>query len=424
MQPRHGSTKTLLAVAAGASLMLAASLATAADEPAKRKEGRYFVELAEIMLSSDQFDVDVATIDPDGVRNGGEPYEEIAKLSAWSAEAPAVTIGLNRPSGKTTFSATTLDFDRRAAFIPQNFDDESKTVFSHFIPPGIVFQRQGVPPGTIRLDDDYVPNMGTERVFLRSIDFKSLDLTLEHNIVENKRFRLRWLAGLKYAQFEHTFAHAVAFAKEISATDPREEHQDFFFLNSKVETHGLGPKLGLASRWLLDEKKKWSIDARFDVAAIPEKTTALYEVRMVDSSGEEVIIILPNFDFRFQVPEGPVIPGLGEPNAIPPFANSVQQEDFTKLTWLATGRMGFRYRPKSFVTLGLDLWQMRWHGLLSQAGMIDTVHRSGRYEVLRGDPSNPDPQLQDTATLVRVPRFSQREDFVFDGVSLNLTFDF
>jgi hypothetical protein len=383
------------------------------------------VELAEIMMSSEQFDVDVATIDPDGVRTGADPYEELAVLSDWAAEAPAITIGINRPSGKTAFSATFYDFDVKSAFIPPNFNDTSKTVTSHFIPPGIVFQRESAPPGTIRIDDDYVPNMGAERVFIRALDYKSLDLTLEHNIFENKKFRLRWLGGLKYAQFENVFAHGLAFAKEINANSPREESQDFFFLNTKVETHGLGPKLGLASRWLLDEKKKWSIDARFDVAALPERTTALYEFRMVDDSAEGIEFSpAPGQIFRFRLTEGPVIPGLGEPVSNPVFAAQVVQGDFTKLTWLATGRMGFRFRPKNFVTVGLDLWQMRWHGLLSQSGVIDTVHRSGRYEILRGDPLNPVPQLQFDAPILRVPRFTQREDYVFDGVSLNLTFDF
>ena len=36
----------------------------------------------------------------------------------------------------------------------------------------------------------------------------------------------------------------------------------------------------------------------------------------------------------------------------------------------------------------------------------------------------PDPQLRDSESIIHVERFSKREDFTFDGVSLNLKFDF
>ena len=89
-----------------------------------------------------------------------------------------------------------------------------------------------------------------------------------------------------------------------------------------------------------------------------------------------------------------------------------------------SGVVGFVSRE-----FGLDVWQQRWMNVLSNAGMLVTINNEGTFDYLEpitgptGGP-NPDPQLQDAEALLNVPRFTEREDFVFDGINLNLSFQF
>jgi hypothetical protein len=397
------------ALAALAASLLAGRPAAAQETSAKRTEGRYFVQLSEILLSTEDFDVAMGTFDEGGPGSGTdvERLDAILSDDAWSN--PSVTIGLNRPSGKTAMSITYLAFGISDGRLRQDITIPENVVHSTLIAPGIVFMRQ--EPGA--------PNWANEMLFDRSIDLKLGDFTVEQNIFENERFRLRWLGGLRYAQLRQGLGQFVSFAPEVGSSAGFEsELQDFYTVLSLVSTHGFGPKAGLGLRWLLDEKKRWSLEGSLDLALIPESTRVTYEVSMIDNGIFDPI----NPDDR-EI-GSPVIPGLERNGA--PFRATVEQDGFTEATWMAQGRLGFRFKPKSFFSVGLDVWQLRWHDVLSQMGAIADVHELATYEqhIPSGSPLPADPQLRDTESVIHVPRFARREDFAFEGVSINLLFDF
>lgn len=450
MSRRHADHALRVNLLVTALLLSAAAAGSAASAdpaaPSKRSEGHYFVELSEIMLTTRDFDVAVATVDPGGPGFGPGPSEAVAELSKWNAEAPRVTIGLNRPNGKTQISLSVFDFDLVSQKVPQSFEDQTNVTTSHFLPPGWVFQYHADSPGfgDPSSDDDYVPNWGTEFAFIRRVDFRQADLTYAHNLYENKRLRLRWLGGLRYAQLEQKFSHAMAHAKEFfpavvfggEVVLRQLEFQDFLFVQSEVSTQGLGPKTGLAFKLWPDKSQRWSIEATADIALIPEATNARYGINAVDGA-TRVSPTSRDCDgdgFTDRVissgNERPIIPGLvftnlvANPDDPEEFAAEARQSDFRESTYLATGQIGFRFKPKPFFTIGLDLWTMRWMNVLSQTGVVDTVHREATYEYYYGDLCSTDPQLQSGQGVVHVPRFDQRETFAFEGISLNLGFEF
>lgn len=400
-------TAAVVALAAG---LLAAGPAAAQGGAVKRTEGRYFVQLSEILLSSEDFDVAMGTFDEGGPGRGAEVERLDAIVSDDTWSNPSVTIGLNRPSGKTAMSITYLAFSISDGRQRQDITIPDNVAHSLLIPPGVVFMRQ--EPGA--------PNWANEIVYNRSIDFKLGDFTVEKNIFENERFRLRWLGGLRYAQLRQGLSHFVSFAPEVGTYFGTEaELQDFYTMSSLVSTHGFGPKAGLAARWLLDkEKKRWSIEGALDLAIIPESARVTYDVSMVDNG------LFDPLDPNEREIGSPVMPGLERNGA--PFRAGVEHDGYTQTTWMAQGRLGFRFKPKSFFAVGLDVWQLRWHDVLSQIGAISDVHELATYEQIipTGDPLPSDPQLRDAESVIHVPRFARREDFVFEGVSINLLFDF
>lgn len=429
-------------------LLATAALAAApsAQAQSKRAEGRYFVELAEIMLSTEDFDVAFAEDDHLGPRRGDPAVPVVAETPRGHLETPMVTIGLNRPSGKSAFSMTFHDFDMGDQRVPSAFDREGYVTTSNLLPPGVAFQRQAQPssarPGS--RDDDFIPNWGTDWAFQLKVDHQMTDFTYERNVYENERFRLRWQGGLRYGRLKQTFGHAMAFAPEqgLTGSDTIQtvERQDFFFVTSNIDTRGLGPKFGLDARWLLDGAKKWSVEAAADFAVLPESTNVAYRINLADASSEAPSALIVQVGSEF-VPIGidqeqPAIPGISEGlrDQLPPFAAAVNQSGFTENVILATGRVGFRYQANDYFGIGLDLWQMRYLNVLSNTGVLSTVNREGTFEFIDrvlgpaapGEPprASLDPQLQSPNSIVRVPRFDEREDFVFDGLNLNLSFQF
>ena len=92
----------------------------------------------------------------------------------------------------------------------------------------------------------------------------------------------------------------MAFAKQHGRVDVNipgqfqsssnvQENQDFLLVMSNVTTKGIGPLFGLDGRWLLDKNKKWSIDARVDVAYIPETTETSYSLNLIDATAEVIV---------------------------------------------------------------------------------------------------------------------------------------
>lgn len=425
--------------------LLATALALPAvsqDAPPKRSEGTYFVELAEIMLNTEDFDLLFAEDDPLGPRAGGPATDVIAATPRNHFEAPTFTLGLNRPSGKSAISLSFQDFDMKSQRIPNNFDREGFVTTSTLLPPGVAYQRQARPLrrfGT-SLDDDFIPNWGSDWAYRLQISAQVSDFTYEHNAFENENFRLRWLTGLRYGKLSQDFANGVAFAKEFGpagfGSSTVREEQDFLLIMANVSSAGLGPKIGLDGRWLIDKNKKWSIEARADIAFLPETTSADYEVNMIDASPELVIRRIEegesiSITIR-PANEPPVTPGLPTEALLSfsqPFAATVSQQDFTEMMMLATGRVGFRYQATSHISVGLDVWQQRWMNVLSNTGMLATINSDATFDYIPSQPGpggglNPDPQLQFDQAVIHVPRFSQREDFVFDGINLNLSFQF
>lgn len=413
---------------AALSVLLAAP-AVAQDGPVKRAEGRYFIEAAEIMFRANDFDAVVAGEDPDGFLGPAGAQERVSKLSEWDLQQPKMTFGLNRP-GKTSFSFTVHDYEMSDKLIPKTFDvDENHVVTTPLLPPGIVFQRQH--PGAVTsngiLDDDFVPNWGEIYAFVNRFDYKSLEFSIHHVVYENKSFRARFVGGLRYAELLQQLGFRMGFAEEglgLGSFVTR----DFFSVEAGVQTHGIGPHVGLDLAAFAGKKKKWAFVARGDVAMIPETTSAHYALSLVDNSIET---IFENFgtpanpDIRSRSNrERPVMPGMELPKLGGDTFNAiVRQNDYTDQTWLIEGTVGFRYQVTRAVSVGLEGWHMSWLNLVSRDGIFDSIHEQATYEQIQPI-DNPDPQLRETESVIHVPRFSQRGDVSFDGVSLNLRFEF
>jgi hypothetical protein len=422
------------------ALLMACALAAPAlaqdEAPRKRDEGRYFVELTEIMLTPLDFDRIMADVDPDGPAGPAAKKEVDAVLSDPLLGAPRVTIGLNRPSGKTAFFISYLDFDPNVGRIPAETDVPGQVVTSAFLPPGIVFQRQrpGLFGSDGAVDDDFVPNWGEQYGFIRRLTLKTTQAGVLHNIYENKHLRFRWIGGLRHASLSEKSSVGLIYHREGVTFGPGP--QDFAQIVSKATTHGIGPDIGLAFRELVGKKKKWSFDGSADVTLIPESTTASYAMRLVDASGETNCIDTdPDPDpLRVRIVcdsnvERPAMPGLPV-NAGGPIGNTsefdalVHQVDFTEITWLAQAQLGFRYQVTDTFTFGFDWWGMTWMNLLSEPGIVDTINEQATYEQFRPSTASTDPALRDFESVIHVPRFSERHDVSFDGFALNLKFEF
>jgi len=419
-----------LSLSALVATCLLVAPAFADDEaPAKRDEGRYFVELTEIMLSPLDFDRIVADVDPDGP-GGPAPREEIdATLSDPRLGSPRVTIGLNRPSGKTSIFISYQDFDPNVSRLPRELRAPGQVVTTDYLPPGIVFQRQrpGLP---LESNDDFVPNWGEEYGYVRRVAFKTTQAGVQHNIFENKNVRLRWIGGLRHASIVEKSTSGLIYSPEGSLPNSP-EMQDFAQIQSEASTHGIGPDVGLVFRGLLGKKKKWSLDGSFDVALIPESTTGSYHARFVDSEVTCIDIIPDPLIVAitcFASVERPLMPGLDAPagptGLASAFDGRVQQQDFTEVTWLAQAQLGFRYQVNDTFTFGFDWWGMTWMNLLSEPGIVDTINEEATYEQFYPSEESTDPALRDVESVIHVPRFSERHDVAFDGIALNLKFEF
>ncbi len=402
---------------AAATLLAAAVTARADDPPSKRSEGKYYIQLSEVMLSSDQFDVAMGHIQPTGAR-ASEPGEDVvAELSHLQKSSPRFCMGLNRPSGKTALEFSMFNVVLADDRIPVNFDTADQTATTTLLPPGVIYQRQLI------LTPDWVPNVGDELAFIRRMDYKSAGVTLLHNIKEGKLYRLRWLGGLKYAEIDRSTGVRMSFLPEILPSQFDDTtSQDFFSSEGVTNTHGFGPNLGMDGRFILDKKrKKWSIEARGEVAMIPETSTASYAISMVDF--RPFYFHFGNITIISTEAGAPIIPGLGS-HTSESFNAQIGYQDYTSMTSLMEGRIGFRFHPSKFFTVGLDVWQLRWNNLLSDVGVLDTVHRQASYEQVGGDSNASDPQLRDVESIIHVPRFTTRDNVVLDGFALDMKFDF
>lgn len=409
-------------------LSLAAPPALADDPPPKRAEGRYFVEAAEIMLRANDFDMVMADI----AQPGGSTTTEVAELSKLNLDQPKIIFGLNRP-GKTTFQVAVHDFELSSERIPQTFDDSGEQIVTTpLLPPGIVFQRQrpgppGGPPLEEAEEQDFVPNWGEEIGYIRRMDYRSMDLAVHRTAFENKSFRVRWIAGLRYAELQQKSSMRMAHAEEAGRAGS--EVRDFASVQASVKTQGIGPHAGLAARYVLGEKKKWAFSGQADLAFLPESTAVRYGLSLVDTSAElwcvDIDPALNVVVLQCGNVERPLIPGLG-PDRVPgdSFNAVVRQTDFTENTWLFEGTVGVRYSITRGISIGVEGWHLRWMNILTDAGVIDQIHEEATYAVNAGNPLALDPQLRDTESIIRVPRFNRREDVSFDGISFNLRFEF
>lgn len=397
-------TRLLPAVIAAAVLAVPPPTVAADEERSKRTEGRYFVELSEIFLSAEDFDIEIAEVDPGGPGAGAEAFVVAAEQDAGEPISPRVTIGLNRPGGKTTFSASLLDFDLESKRRRDDFDTVENVVTPLLLPPGIGFVREaGFASG--------FPNWANEFTFNRAFDLKMAEFTVERNVFENERFRLRWLAGLRFAQLDQGLESLTTYTPVVFRDGGvRFSLQDFLTVSSSVTTNGFGPKAGLEARWLLGGEKRWSVEAEVDTALIPEKTRARYQLGLF---GTKLIAGIDPAELQQTF-------GFGQLG----FNAVVEQEDFTEETFQYQGRLAVTFSPKSFFEIGVELWHLRWHDVLSQIGVIDTIHAEATYEFRRGAFPTPDPDLDDSESVIHVPRFTTREDFAFQGIALNLKFDF
>ncbi len=407
------ASSSSVALLLGLACVLGPLSASAAEPPAKRTEGRFFVEAAEIMLRANDFDAAIADVDADGTGPGG-PVADVAELSKWNLQQPKITIGLNRASGKTSIAFTVHDFELSDRRFPLDFKEGGQVVTSPLVPPGIEFQRQ-------RAGGDLIPNWGEEYGFVHRMDYKSLDLAIQRVVRDWERFSLRWIGGLRYAQLEQKTSLRMAFAEEGGLFNS--DFQDFFNVQSAVETHGIGPHAGLDARLFAGAKKKWTFRASADVALIPERTAVRYGLSLVDLYYYEVVPGL--VIIRAEPPAMPGVPPRPQGSLSGSSFNAfVHQKDFTDVTWLLEGTIGFRYAFNKSVSVGIEGWHLRWMNLLTNAGVIETIHEQATYEVIPANPNNPDPALQDVESVIHVPRFNKRDDVSFDGVSLNLRFEF
>jgi hypothetical protein len=421
-----------LARTAASAALLVAFGAAAADEPddapAKRMEGRYFVEAAEVMLRANDFDTAIASVSPG---HGAAAIDDVAELSKWNMQQPKMTIGLNRP-GKTTFQVTVHDFELSDRRLPTTFlDAGDQVITTPLLPPGIIFQRQRTGPANIggATDDELTPNWMEDYGFIRRADYRSFDLSVHRTAYENTRFRVRWLAGIRYAQLQQKLSARMAFAEESNGSSTTTT-RDFFSVQAASQTHGIGPHFGLNARLLAGKEKKWSFNAQADVALLPESTNASYLLSLVDTSAEfRLVDINPDPDiieiYPFDNTERPVMPGLGGDAAPGDTFNAVvRQSDFTANTFLIEGTVGVSYQITKGISIGVEGWHVTWTNLLTDIGIIDSIHEEATYEVVQGNPDAVDPQLQETESVIHVPRFHRRDDLSFDGISLNLRFEF
>ena len=76
----------------------------------KRKEGDYFVELGEVFLHTDDLPYGIALVDEDGSR-GPAGFRTVELDTTDLFPVPRISLGLNRPDGKSRYRITFWDFD-------------------------------------------------------------------------------------------------------------------------------------------------------------------------------------------------------------------------------------------------------------------------------------------------------------------------
>ncbi|MEM7249157.1 MAG: hypothetical protein AAF533_27800 [Acidobacteriota bacterium] len=410
------------------ALALVGSASLSQAQEVKRSEGRYFLEMSEIFFEADAFDTLVGHTAPADDITNVTPV--ISKLSDPDPETPKITFGLTRPSG-AKYELSFLQFDNKDSLFPPDFADDSLRASTTFLPPGVQFEHQEIPvPGANPVTAG-APNVGTILAHRSSVDFKTVAFKYRNTIHENKRGQLQWSAGIRYAQLEHGVQSALGFLIEPRRPieidtgmtqiriggDPNQQDIAIFTAESSVQ--GVGPQLGLHGDWWLDQKKKrLSLRAELEVAYLPESTNGNYGLNLVDVSS-----VSDNRSFNFGA-VAPRIPGLTD-TFQGPFRGGVAHGDYTDGLLMAEGTLGLRYHFSDHVALGLNGWFLRWNDVLTANTILAETTPNITFGVIPAPQGNtPDPDVQGAETFILVPRFEQREDVTFSGVSVSLDFTF
>lgn len=262
-------------------LLLYAASAAAQGTLEKRKEGTYFLEIGEVFLQSDEFEVAPALFDADGV-SGPAPLSplRVPTNDVFSTD-PRVTMGLHRPGGKTTIAITAWEFNPHDQFSYETHPDSQQLVPTLGI-PNLIFTRSiGINP----LQDVF---------FSDNKGFKYLDISWERNIHEVKKHRTRLLLGIKYVQLEDRLDVNYRYADEfIRFGTSFVKFNDQQIIHSSMISERLGPKVGLESRFTLG---KFRLTSRAELSMSEESIVVQYRNRAAEISPS--LIVDPS-GFRF-----------------------------------------------------------------------------------------------------------------------------
>jgi hypothetical protein len=403
----------------------------------KKKEGTYFVELGEVFLRTNDVPFGIGYVDEDG--RGGVLPPRIIKLKNDDnfATNPRITVGLNRPDGKSKFSVGFWEFDEEKATswlgeLGVSALDDTLGI------PGAAFTRvtpirPEIPPTPIGY-----PNVVEQTHASMDRDMRWVEASWDRNIYETKRNRIRLLMGARYIEYyESAFVGYLYGEEQVGFPgDSAITYNDVQVVQGRAGSNRLGPKIGLESRLKLGNR--FRLTARGNYSMGEESIVVHYANRSVDLTG-----------FAIGVPGRRIIalqqsaPAnvLNRYAGIPPYQYGLNfgvrneaQHKFVQNADLQVRGEWTIGNTTPHVSMGLSYEAYWWFDVPTARGAIEGFRDNvDTIELVRhGDETPLDPRDDWMETVVTdhdgLP-FSRdyivkRKDILYDGLGFYIRFDF
>ena len=386
---------------------------TARSQGSGRKEGKYFIELGEVLVYTEDMEMPFfRTVDP---------LSSTVKLDPGSSFIgdPFVTFGVNFLNGKTTISVSAWQVNKNRD--NQTFFDDGTIVQGFMKIPDLFFSRRivVVPPGGGSDGRELiVPNTIGEAEGKSRFDLKYMSVNYAHNIKETEKWRLRWSTGFKVLQFENEYQGAYFYEDEYWTYDNQlYDFNDYAVTTIRVKNQGFGPYGGLRLRWL---PKDWfCLKGSLDVTVLKEASNMNYRSLNIDSS------VSPSNGVDLRYPRGII-----GSNEVITTANDIayiefDNDDFSDLVPVTEMNLAGEFRISDYFSVRVGYYNLRWFDYLSARGMVDQINRTiDNIRFIPGNASSPYVEERVGRFEADVGPLEVRKDIVLNGCTIDLIFTF
>jgi hypothetical protein len=397
----------------------------------KRKEGDYFVEIGEVFLHTDDVPYGLALVDEDGAW-GPASFRTVELQTDDLFPVPRISLGLNRPDGKTRIRFTFWDFD-----------EENSTTYNGHVGWSEVRETLGLPGAVFSRVDPIRPTTGTPPLapypnavedIVASLDREAryVDVSWDRNIHETRRHRFRLTLGARYIEYKESSSTGYLYALETAGLPGSGYliYNDAQLVEARASSNRLGPKIGIESRFKLGNR--FRLVTRGAYSLMEESVVVQYNNFSVDLTGYAVQVSGRRYiTLGGRAPASVLNPHEGALNLGIRSQSEHKWVSFADLQVLGEWTIG---STTPSVTMGLGYEAYWWFDVPTSRGAIagfrDNVDIVSLVRHGEDTPSDPrddwveEVVLERNGQRFRNKNIVQREDLLYDGLSFFIRFDF